>query len=50
MAVDVDGSLLVVESGEGRLSRIDPSTGQVTTVAEGLEVGVHGSAAAARSS
>ena len=46
MAVDRDGSLLVVESGAGRLSRIDPSTGQVTTVADGLEVAVQGSAGA----
>ena len=34
-----DGSLLVVESGAGRLSSIDPATGIVTTVAEGLELG-----------
>jgi sugar lactone lactonase YvrE len=32
VAVDVDGSLLVVESEIGRLTRIDPSTGAVTTV------------------
>jgi sugar lactone lactonase YvrE len=36
MAVDHDGSLLVVESGLGRLSRIDPTTGLVSTVVEGL--------------
>lgn len=42
MAVDRDGSLLVVESGAGRLSRIDPVTGHVTTVADGLEVGAAG--------
>lgn len=46
MAVDHDGSLLVVEAGKGRLSRIDPATGQVTTVADGLELGLQGSAAA----
>jgi sugar lactone lactonase YvrE len=46
MAVDSDGSLLVVEAGAGRLSRIDPVTGQVTTVADGLELGLQGSAAA----
>jgi sugar lactone lactonase YvrE len=39
LAVDRDGSLLVVESGLGRLSRINISTGQVTPVAEGLELG-----------
>jgi sugar lactone lactonase YvrE len=36
MAVDRDGSLLVVESGAGRLSRVDPATGRVSTVADGL--------------
>ena len=46
MAVDRDGSLLVVEAGDGRLSRIDPATGQVTTVAHGLKLGLRGSAAA----
>jgi sugar lactone lactonase YvrE len=45
MAVDRDGSLLVVEAGAGRLSRIDPA-GNVTTVADGLELGVQGSAGA----
>jgi len=39
LAVNLDGSLLVVESGAGRLSRIDPDTGVVTTVAEDLELG-----------
>jgi len=42
LAVDVDGSLLVVEAGAGRLSRVDPATGQVTVVAEGLELGFPG--------
>lgn len=36
LAVDSDGSLLVVESGAGRLTRIDLSTGATRTVAEGL--------------
>jgi sugar lactone lactonase YvrE len=36
LAVDRDGSLLVVESGAGRLSRIDPATGKVSIVADGL--------------
>jgi sugar lactone lactonase YvrE len=39
LAVDVDGSLLVVEAGAGRLSRIDLSTGAVSMVVEGLELG-----------
>jgi hypothetical protein len=33
------GSLLVVESGSGRLVCVDPSNGQLTTVAGGLETG-----------
>ena len=37
--VDVDGSLLVVETGAGRLSRIDLTTGEVSVVAEGLALG-----------
>ena len=47
MAVDRDGTLLVVESaapGAGRLSRIDPATGTVTPVLEGLATGMQGSA------
>lgn len=46
MAVDVDGSLLVVEAagpGVGRLSRIDPASGQVTVVVDGLATGAQGS-------
>lgn len=42
LAVALDGSLLVVEAGAGRLSRIDTATGQVSTVAEGLELGAPG--------
>ena len=42
LAVDQDGSLLVVETGAGRLSRIDPATGEVSTVAEGLALGAEG--------
>jgi sugar lactone lactonase YvrE len=42
LAVDLDGSLLVVESGAGRLSRIDHETGIVSTLVEGLELGVVG--------
>jgi hypothetical protein len=32
-----DGTLLVVESGAGRITRIDPSTGDTSTVMENLE-------------
>jgi glucose/arabinose dehydrogenase len=39
LAVDMDGSLLVVEAGAGRLSRIDLVTGIVSTVVDGLELG-----------
>jgi glucose/arabinose dehydrogenase len=38
LAVDRDGSLLVVESGAGRLTRILPS-GATKTIAEGLPLG-----------
>jgi sugar lactone lactonase YvrE len=39
LAVDQDGSLLVVESGAGRLSRIDLLTGVISKVVDGLELG-----------
>jgi sugar lactone lactonase YvrE len=39
LAVDQDGNLLVVEAGAGRLSRIDPLTGVVSKVVDGLELG-----------
>ncbi len=39
LAVDLDGSLLVVESGAGRLSRINLGTSLVSTVVDGLELG-----------
>lgn len=42
LAVNTDGSLLVVESGAGQLSRIDPATGEVTVIATGLELGAPG--------
>ena len=42
LALDVDDSLLVVESGARRLSRIDPDTGVVQVVAEDLELGLLG--------
>ena len=42
LAVDIDGSLLVVESGAQRLSRIDTATGVVQVVAEELELGLLG--------
>ncbi len=47
MTVDRDGSLLVVDAGAGRLVRIDPVTGDVSTVADGLALGAaQGSAGA----
>jgi len=42
LAVDLDGNLLVVESGSGQLSRIDLTTGAVSLVVEGLELGAVG--------
>jgi len=44
LAVEKDGSLLVVESGAGRLSRIDVDSGIVTTAAENLSLGAPGPA------
>jgi streptogramin lyase len=38
LALDRDGSLLVVESGLGRLTRIEPATGATSPVASGLGV------------
>jgi hypothetical protein len=46
MAVDRNGSLLVVEVGKKQLSRIDVATGHVTPVADGLAVGLQGSSGA----
>jgi sugar lactone lactonase YvrE len=40
LAFDGDGGLLVVESGAGRLSRIDLATGGVEEIATGLELGL----------
>jgi glucose/arabinose dehydrogenase len=42
LALGADGNLLVVETGIGRLSRINPATGDVTPVAEGLALGAPG--------
>jgi sugar lactone lactonase YvrE len=39
LAIDRDGSLLVVESTADRLSRINLATGEVTTVADGMLIG-----------
>ena len=39
MAVDRDGSLLVVEAAAGRLTRIDPATGATAVVASDLKLG-----------
>ncbi|MFU8889014.1 MAG: hypothetical protein ACNA8N_10480 [Trueperaceae bacterium] len=40
LAFDGEGGLLVVESGAGRLSRIDLATGGVDEIAAGLELGL----------
>ena len=42
MAFDTDGSLLVVEAGAGRLTRVDIATGAKSVVADGLELGAPG--------
>jgi sugar lactone lactonase YvrE len=42
LALDLDGSLLVVETGASRLSRINLSTGEVKAVADGLKLGAAG--------
>jgi len=42
LAVDLDGTLLVVEASAQRLSRIDPATGAVRAVASGLALGMAG--------
>jgi sugar lactone lactonase YvrE len=39
LAVDHDGTLLVVEAAAHRLTRIDPATGGTTVLAEGLALG-----------
>ena len=38
LALDSDGSLVVVETGAARLSRVDLVTGEVTTIVENLEL------------
>jgi sugar lactone lactonase YvrE len=42
LAFDRDGSLLVVEAGAGRISRIDPATGAIHVVDDGLSIGLPG--------
>jgi len=42
LAVTPGGNLLVVEAGAGRLSFINTATGEVSAVAEGLELGAEG--------
>ncbi|MBW4696812.1 MAG: SMP-30/gluconolactonase/LRE family protein [Aphanocapsa lilacina HA4352-LM1] len=42
LAVEPDGKLLVVESGAGRLSRLDPKTGKATTLINNLSIGLEG--------
>ncbi|QNN53990.1 hypothetical protein [Nocardioides mesophilus] len=46
MVLDTHGRLLVVESGAGRLTRVNLTTGAVRTVARGLATGLVGSKAA----
>jgi sugar lactone lactonase YvrE len=38
LAVDIDGNLLVVETGESRLSRINLSSGEISIIVDGLEL------------
>ena len=40
LALDTDGSLVVVETGASRLVRINLSTGVATTIVDGLELGL----------
>ena len=42
MAMDIDGSLLVMEAGAGRISRIDPATRAASVVVDGLTPGMQG--------
>ncbi len=42
LAWDLDGSLLVTESGAGRITSIDPETGEKKTLVEGLAFGKEG--------
>jgi LPXTG-motif cell wall-anchored protein len=42
LALTPGGNLLVVEAGAGRLSLINTKTGEVSAVAEGLELGAEG--------
>jgi sugar lactone lactonase YvrE len=42
LALTPGGGLLVVEAGAGRLSRIDPATGEASAIAEGLQLGAEG--------
>jgi sugar lactone lactonase YvrE len=42
LAVAHDGALYVVEAGIGRVSRVDPATGDVTPVADSLALGAPG--------
>jgi len=39
MALDIDGSLLVMEAGVGRISRIDLNTYELSVIVDGLEPG-----------
>jgi sugar lactone lactonase YvrE len=44
LAADVDGTLLVVETGTGRLLRVEPATGARHVIDDGLAVGLAGTA------
>ena len=43
MAINTDGSLLIVETGIGQITRVDPISGEKTVWFEGLNVGLHSS-------
>ncbi len=40
LAVDTDGSLVVVETGASRLTRINLTTGETSTIVDGLKLGL----------
>lgn len=42
LALDTDGNLLVVETGKQRLARVDLNTGEVSIIADRLELGLEG--------
>ena len=42
MAIGPDGSILAVESGAGRLLKVDPTNGKTTVLADNLKTGLEG--------